>query len=367
MRVAIDARALRGAQTGIGTYTRGIATALAAIPGTEVGLFSPRPLSNPPDGDSLSTVIGPDLPGILWTQVAFERRAAAWQADVLLAALTIAPVASALPAVSVVHDLTPVTHPEWHAARTLIGFLPFWDQTALRASRFVCVSRATAHELARLYPATAGRIRVAQNGVDPEFSPGDEGAGRQEARERFSGGRPFLLYLGTLEPRKNIAVLIDACERLWEEDAGRPDLVLAGGMGWNASPLRDRIEQSPFRGRIHLAGYAPRETALLLYRSAEVFIYPSLSEGFGLPLAEAMACGVPCVASTADALVEVGGDAALYAPANDPRAFALAIAEALEDGATRRRLSLAGPKRAALFSWRAAAAVTAQALQEAAP
>ena len=172
MRVAIDARALMGAQTGIGSYTRGIAKALAARPGTEVGLFSPRPLNDPPAGNRLATIPGPDLPGLLWTQTAFESRAAAWQSDVLLAALTIAPVTSALPVVSVVHDLTPVTHPEWHAPRTLFGFLPFWDRTAERAARFVCVSEATARELARLYPDTAGRLRVAPNGVDPEFSPG---------------------------------------------------------------------------------------------------------------------------------------------------------------------------------------------------
>jgi glycosyltransferase involved in cell wall biosynthesis len=366
MRVAIDARALMGAQTGIGTYTRGIAKALAARPGTEVGLFSPRPLNDPPAGNRLATIPGPDLPGLLWTQTAFGGRAAAWRADVLLAALTIAPFTSALPIVSVVHDLTPVTHPEWHAARTLLGFLPFWDRTAERAAQFVCVSEATARELSRLYPGTAGRLRVASNGVDPEFSPGGNDALRQSARERFAAGRPFVLYLGTLEPRKNVAALVEACERLWEEHAERPDLVLAGGIGWKASPLRDRIEASRFRGRIHLAGYAPRETALMLYRSAEAFVYPSFAEGFGLPLLEAMACGVPCVASTADALVEVGGDAALYAPPKDPRALAQAIAEALEDPVTRHRLSVAGPRRAALFSWEAAAAVTAGALEEAA-
>ena len=355
-----------GAQTGIGTYTRGIAMALAARPGTEVGLFSPRPLNNPPAGNRLSTLRGPDLPGLLWTQTAFQGRAEAWQADVLLSALTIAPVTGGLPVVSVVHDLTPVTHPEWHAARTLMGFLPFWDRTTERAARFICVSDSTARELVRLYPATAGRHRVALNGVDPEFSQGGSEALRQDARERFAAGRPFLLYLGTLEPRKNVTALVEACERLWEENVRRPDLVLAGGIGWNASALRDRIEASRFRSRIHLAGYASREEALTLYRSAEAFVYPSFAEGFGLPLLEAMACGVPCVASTAEALVEVGGDAALYAPPADTRALARAIAEVLEEPATRSRLCAAGPRRAALFSWEAAAAATATALEEAA-
>ena len=366
MRVAIDARALMGEQTGIGTYTRGIARALAARPGIEVGLFSPRPLADPPRGARLGALEGPDLPGLVWTQAAFAGRAARWGADVLLAALTIAPAATSVPVVSVVHDLTPVTHPEWHAARTLIGFLPFWDQTADQAARFVCVSEATARELARLHPGTRGRLRVALNGVEPEFCPGGTPASRADIRERFSAGKPFLLYLGTLEPRKNIAALVAACELLWQEREDRPDLVLAGGAGWKAEPLLERIRSSRFRDRIHLAGYAARPEALELYRGAEAFVYPSFEEGFGLPLAEAMACGTPCVASTAAALVEVGGDAALYAHPEDPRALSSAIASALEDPAVRTRLASAGPRRAAAFTWEAAAAVTASALEEAA-
>jgi len=364
MKVAIDARALMGAPTGIGTYTRSIARALAARQGIAVGLFAPRALPEPPPG-GVSAHAGPDLPGLVWTQAAFPRRASAWGADVLLAALTIAPVLTRLPVVSVVHDLTPVTHPGWHAARTLAGFRPFWGRTVARAARFVCVSQTTAEELARLYPGAARRIRVAPNGVDREFTPGTDERAREATRERFAAGRPFVLYLGTLEPRKNVPALVEACERLWRENPDRPDLVLAGGIGWKAGPILARIERSDFRQRIHLAGYAPRPTALDLYRAAEAFVYPSFAEGFGLPLAEAMACGAPCVASTAEALREVGGEAALYAPASDPAALARAIATALEDPATRARLRSSGPPRAALFTWEGAASATAAALEEA--
>lgn len=366
MRVAIDARALLGARTGIGTYTLGIARALQARAGVTVGLFAPRPVPEEAAAGGLDVRLGPAIPGMLWTQTAFARRAGEWGADVLLAALTIAPMKSAIPVVSVVHDLTPVTHPEWHAERTLAGFLPFWDRTAEQAARFVCVSEATARELARLYPDTNGRVRVACNGVDATFSPLPEGASGEDARRGFAGGRPFVLFLGTLEPRKNVAALVEACERLWDEGVERPDLVLAGGVGWKTKPLTDRIESSRHRSRIHRTGYAPRETARDLYRAAEVFAFPSFDEGFGLPLAEAMACGAPCVASTAEALVEVGGEAALYAPAGDSRALAAQIARALDDPETRRRLRSEGPRRMARFTWETAAAATAAALEEAA-
>ena len=367
MRIAVDARALLAPQTGIGTYTRGVARELAARPDTAVGLFLPRSPGAGPDGLGRAEVLADASPlGTLWVQTTLARRARAWRADALLAALTIAPVHSDVPAVSVVHDLTPWTHPEWHAERTLLGFLPLWERTVERAARLLCVSRATADDLLRLYPEAGPRVRVVWNGVDPEFTPAPDEAARDRARMRYAGGRPYVLYLGTLEPRKNVETLVAACEILWSAPDARPDLVLAGGLGWKTAALERRIARSPFRSRIHLPGYASREAALALYRGAETFVYPSHAEGFGLPIVEAMACAVPTVASDTPALTEVGGDAAIYAPARDAAALASAIARALDDPETRLRLQTEGPARAALFSWKTAAAQTAAVLAEAA-
>ncbi|HTD53289.1 MAG TPA: glycosyltransferase family 1 protein [Thermoanaerobaculia bacterium] len=366
LKVAIDARALLSQKTGIGTYTRGVAQGLAEIAGLEVGLFSPRPLSEAARSGPWSVHEDSHPSGMIWTQTTLARRCAAWNADVLLAALTIGPVRGDLPVASVVHDLTPWTHPEWHAARTLVGFVPLWERTAERAARLLCVSKSTATELESRYPETAPRVRVVLNGVDPELTPAPEGPAADTIRRRFAQGRRYILYLGTLEPRKNVETLVAACERLWSGRRSRPDLVLAGGMGWKTSSLNRRIARSPFRDKIHLAGYAAREVARELYRAAEVFVFPSLAEGFGLPLLEAMACGVPVVASTAPALVEVGGDAALYAEAMDSGGLAHQIERALEDRPLADRLRLAGLARARDFSWRRAAAQTAAVLEEAA-
>lgn len=367
MRIAVDARALLGQSTGIGTYTRGIALALAARGGLEVGLFTPRKISDPPPCDGALTLHADRHRfGTVWLQTTLPGRASAWRADALLAALTIGPARGDTPFVSVVHDLTPITHPEWHAARTLIGFLPLWEATVDRASRFLCVSETTARELASRYPETRGRVTVARNGVDPEFTPLSDGAGAERTRRHFAGGRRYILYLGTLEPRKNVETLVAACERLWARRRARPDLVLAGGAGWKSSTLHRRIAHSPFRDKIHVAGYAPRSVAVDLYRAADVFVYPSLAEGFGLPVAEAMACGIPVVASDIEALREVGGAAVTFVPPRDAAAFALEIERALEDDATRRMLREAGPRRAALFTWTDAAERTATVLAEAA-
>jgi glycosyltransferase involved in cell wall biosynthesis len=362
MRIAIDGRALLGQATGIGTYTRGIARALIAQ-GHDVLLLSPRAL--PPgaaDGIPIGSRWHPS--GTIWAQTSLPRAAGRWHADVLLAALTIAPRVSEVPVASVVHDLTAWTHPEWHARRTVAAFLPNWERTAERAACLLCVSATTARELVALYPETAPRVRVAENGVEPEFSPGGDEASREAARRRFADGNRFVLYLGTIEPRKNVGTLVSACERLWAKRRSRADLVLAGGLGWKTAGLLRRIATSPFRDKIHLTGYASREAALALYRAAEAFVYPSLSEGFGLPVAEAMACGTPVVISTAPALLEVAGDAALAAPPADSAALADAITRAVEDPATRARLVVAGPERARRFSWDNAGARTSRALVE---
>jgi glycosyltransferase involved in cell wall biosynthesis len=307
----------------------------------------------------------------VWLQSTLPGRIASWGADVLLSALTIGPARGDVPFVSTVHDLTPLTHPEWHAARTIVGFVPLWERTVERAARFVCVSETTARDLVARYPETAPRVRVAPNGVDLDFfRPAGEGAAeaaaRQETRRRHAGGKPYILYLGTLEPRKNVEALVAACERLWARRPSGPDLVLAGGSGWKTAGLRRRIERSAHRNRIHVAGYAERDAARELYRAAEAFAYPSFAEGFGLPVLEAMACGVPVVASTAEALVEVGGDAALYAPPGDPEEISRQLERAVEDDELRARLREDGPRRAARFTWDDAAEKTAAAIAEAA-
>ena len=368
MRIAIDGRGLLGERTGIGTYTLAIAEGLAARPGATVGLFAPRPFSATLHGPAnLSFHADSNHFGTLWVQTTLPRRVRRWGADALVAALTIGPAYGDAPFVSVVHDLTPLTHPEWHTGRTLVGFVPLWERTVERAARFLCVSETTARDLVARYPETAPRVRVAHNGVDAEFfSPADDPAARERTRQRHAGGHPFLLYLGTLEPRKNVEALVIACEWIWGRRRSRPDLVLAGGAGWKSWGLHQRIARSAYRDKIHVTGYATRHAARELYRAAEAFVYPSLAEGFGLPVLEALACGAPVVASTAEALREVGGETVLYAPPREPEILARQIERALDDEALRGRCAVEGPKRAALFSWRSAAEKTAAALAEAA-
>jgi alpha-1,3-rhamnosyl/mannosyltransferase len=281
--------------------------------------------------------------------------------------VTIAPARLDLPYVPVVHDLTPLTHPEWHRRKTIVAFLPWIERTLERASRVIAVSHATADVLARRFPDVRGRTVVIGHGVDPRFSPEPAQPGESEAmRARFTRGRPYVLHLGTLEPRKNVATLVAACERLWSDDPRRPDLLLAGGAGWKSDALLASIARSPFSGRIHRAGYVAADSIPALLRSAEVFCYPSHEEGFGLPVLEAMAAGTAAVISDAAALREVAQDAALAVAPEDAAGLAEALRRLLEDPVLRREQIARGLRRAAAFRWPAAAERTGRILREAA-
>ena len=371
MRIAIDARALLHERTGIGTYTDAIARALAARPGISVGLFAPRPLPasvNDSGAFSLQTDHHPF--GIVWLQSTLPRRIARWGADVLVSALTIGPARGETPFVSTVHDLTPADAPRV-ARRADPRRLPA-PLGAHRRARGAVPLRLADHGDATSPTATrrpGPRVRVTLNGVDlAYFTPADDPAARRRTRQRYSAGQPFILYLGTLEPRKNVEALVVACERHVGPAA------LAAGPG---ARRRRRLEDGgpppphrplPFpRQDPRRRATPPRDAARELYRAAEVFVYPSLAEGFGLPVLEAMACGTPVVASTADALVEVGGDAALYAPPRDVEALARAIERALEDVPLREKLASGGPGAGPAVSvGRRRPAATAEAVAEAA-
>ena len=364
MRVGIDARALLTQRTGIGVYTENTARHLASQEGIEVGLFTPREVDPRPDFPRGVSFFPDDHRfGTVWIQTHLPGRLVRERCEVLLSALTISPARVPIPAVSVVHDLTPLTHPEWHRRKVVIAFLPWIERTLDRAARIIAVSEATARDLRARFPEVAARITVVHHGVQERFHPKGSGEEADSTRREYAHSRRYILYLGTLEPRKNLLRLLSACERLWREKRSRPDLLLAGGAGWRSAPLLERIARSPFRDKIHRIGYVDPEDSPLLYRAAEVFCYPSLEEGFGLPVLEAMACGTPVVVSTAEALLETAGGAALSAPADDDVRLAEAIAAALEAPGRREDLVTKGLARAAGFRWDESARKTAAVLR----
>ena len=333
MNIGCDARALVGPRTGVGTWTERVMGGLARSGAATVYLAASRPLQlDDNEGHSrLRIVPAPKRLrlGPLWLNTVVPKTLRELAADVWIGSLAILPVRCPVPAVAMVHDLTPRTHPTRHTLANRMVFRLFLERS-LRSARTVVVgSAATEGEVLAAFPWVEPKLERIGYGVDEWFSPAPAEDDGKAIRERFSDGRPFLLHLGTIEPRKGVADLVAAWELLHERMAVAPDLVLAGKPGWQTEPILERIYSSPSADRIHLPGYVSREDARSLLRHAEVFTLASEAEGFGLPLAEAISCGTPSVATEVPALREAGGDAALFCPPNDPPALAAALAEAL--------------------------------------
>jgi len=367
MNIGCDARALLGPRTGVGTWTVQIMAGLARTPGWRVELFTPAPLELPaPLAAAGASAVAPPpvrLPGSLWLQWLVPGALRSRGTDLFIASLAIAPRRCPVPFVVVVHDLTPRLLPGRHTLKNRFCFNAWVEDSLADASAVVVPSGATRDEVLREFPWAAGRVRIIGEGADPRFSPGASPGEAERIRARYAGGRPYVLHLGTLEPRKGILDLVAAWERIAEPGPDAPDLVLAGGEGWRTGPILARIARSPLAGRIHLPGRVPDEDLPALYRSAEVFVLASEAEGFGLPVAEALRCGTPVVVTETPALLEVAGGAALTAPVHDPAALATAIRRALEP-AERDRLRAAAIRRAPALGWDGAVAAWRELVRE---
>lgn len=264
------------------------------------------------------------------------------------------------PAVATVHDLFPITHPEWFPDRAEKNAAAI-RATVATSGRFVCDSEFSRQELIRSFGVEASRS------VTVPLGPGSDGAppvGGLDADARTKFGLPgrFFFAISTLEPRKNFPRLIEAFARFRERT---PDvrLAIAGGKGWGADAVYEAIRKHGLTDEVQVLGYVSDEELAALYGACEAVVCPSLSEGFGLPVLEAMRAGAPVVTSDRGSLPEVGGDAVRYFDPEDVGAIETALRQALSDD--RDVWVAAGRARAAEFTWERAAAMTAEAIERA--
>jgi glycosyltransferase involved in cell wall biosynthesis len=346
--VAVDANpAARPAHTGTEVYAREVARRLpAAAPDLRFAMYASRP----GDFDGLDLTV---LPGRrLWSQGRLCRELWRARPDLFFAPSHVVPFLAPGRALTVVHDLAFERHPDAYGGAAL-AYLRLTTRWAERRCRLlVTVSRATADDLAGLHGVDPARLRVVPlGGGEPPACPPSAEAVRARLYE-LGVDRPFVLHVGRVEPRKNQVVALEAVERL-------PDLLLVSVGSVADSGMGARRAASPScrqRGRL------PGADLEALYAGAEALVFPSLYEGFGLPVVEAMRRGLPVVTSAVSSLPEVAGDAAVYV--DDPRdaaALAGAIERALAD---RARLSRLGPQQAGRFTWDRTAAGVAAVLRE---
>jgi glycosyltransferase involved in cell wall biosynthesis len=281
---------------------------------------------------------------LLWEQTMLPLAVVRGRLDVLFNPGFTAPILCACPQVTVFHDLQHKRHPEYFRWFDL----PFWNFflfcSITLSRRIVAVSGATADDLRRFYRLPPARIRTVLSGVDPRFF--DLAAHRRP--------EPFLLAVSTLHPHKNLDGLLRAFAAFSERHAGYR-LVVCGIHGFfspELHALRDRLQLA---GRVDFPGWIPREQLYDLYARASAFLYPSFFEGFGLPVLEALAAGVPTGCSAIEPMNGIAGTAALKFDPRDPSAIAEVMHRLVTDAELRQRLAVAGPLRAAQFSWRTTA------------
>lgn len=305
-----------------------------------------------------------ERPGLrtAWEQTVLPAEAFRQGVDLLHGPVNVVPLLATCPLVVTVHDLAYLRMPETVPARRRRYFTTMTSLAVRRADRVIAVSESTKTDIVELLNVPPERVTVTPLAADDRFRPQTE-----DALDAFRAAqgivRPFVLYLGNVEPRKNLPTLLRAFDAIAPEVDH--DLIVVGGEGWMTEEFHATLAGLRHRDRVRLHGYAPVEDLPAWYSAADLFAFPSLYEGFGLPPLEAMASGTPVVTSNVSSLPEVVGDAALTVPPTDVEALMDALRQGLTDSALREDLRQRGLARAAQFTWTRTALGTMAAYREA--
>jgi glycosyltransferase involved in cell wall biosynthesis len=355
MRIAFDGTTLTPGRTGVGYYTEHLLQHLAReveATGDEIVVVSNQPIDTerplPPhvrvhEGHRFPVRIG-------WMQLRAQRALDALRPDIAHFTNGMMPVASPVSTIVTIHDMSLRLYPRCHPVRRLLLNRPLMHVAIRQAASIVTVSESARRDLLRFHGIPADRVSVVHEAASPAFRPITDRAWLDRVRSRYGLPSRFLLYVGTIEPRKNLLRLVEAFAQARRR--GIPHhLVCVGPYGWSSRDLAGRIDRLGIAGAVHFTGYAPFEDLPVLYNLGEFFIFPSLYEGFGLPVVEAMASGLPVITSSTSSLGEIAADAAVTVDPLSTDAIANAIVEVAADDLLRRDLSERGLRRAQAFSW----------------
>jgi alpha-1,3-rhamnosyl/mannosyltransferase len=370
MRIGLDGFPLTELKTGVGTYTIKLACALAnGAPQDDFELIAPRPFSATALADSRPA----NLELVYSKPNPFQQRwwSIGLPAYIRRRSLTLyhgtnfeVPLQVRRPTVLTIHDLSWRLHSNTHEASVVRRGrlrLPLMARTATLIVTPSDMVRREVCEYLKIKPDKVFSVPLAPSRELTPLPPDQT----LVVRNRLGIEKEFLLFVGTIEPRKNLATLLSAYEEIFRTTDLRPQLVIAGKLGWKVDKLLSQLEQSHGRDRVLLTDYLSDAELAALYSSCRLFIYPSVYEGFGLPPLEAMACGAPVLASPVPSMTESGKTAAHIVPADDTHALAKAIVELFSDAHARQKLSAAGLRYVRNFSWERTAALTREIYEEA--
>ncbi len=305
---------------------------------------------------------------IVWEQTALPAQLRKMNATLVHGLVNVLPLATRTPGVVTVHDLSFIRMPEKFRTAKRAYLTALCRASVLRAQRVIAVSQQTADDLCDFFRLPTDKLQVVHNGVSENFRPLEPERIAAFRRQKHLPER-FLLYVGTLEPRKNLELLIRGYAQ-WRKEATSelPDvksdvksdvkLVLAGAKGWFYERIFEQVNALGLQEQVIFAGFVPHNDLPDWYAAAHAFVYPSLFEGFGLPVLEAMACGTPVLCSDTPSLLEVAGDTTLVFPAQEQAQLTAALHSLISDESRRADLRQRGLVRATHFSWQRCAEET---------
>jgi glycosyltransferase involved in cell wall biosynthesis len=377
VRVAIEASFLRLPPSGTGTYLRHLVEALGqVVPTITIEQLDPKWPESPhaPTGTfaplrrAIAVRHDPRIRRALWDTVGVARAARRHAPDLLHVPHFSAPLWSPAPLVVTIHDVIPLVLPEYRASRAMRANLTVVRRTVRRARLILTPSRAAADDIERVLGIPASRIRVTPEAAGAEYVPAPRGIDARSAARRLGVPGRYVFNVGGLDVRKNLLVLLDAFARALPHLREPASLVIAGaahsGNPIVFPPLEPVIAHLGLDRHVVLTGRVSEQDKIALLQGADLYVTPSLYEGFGLTALEAMACGVPTIAASRTSLPEVVGDGGLLVEP-DPEALCAAMVEVLNAPDLAQDLRERGLARAAHFTWRRTAELTLDAYQEA--
>jgi glycosyltransferase involved in cell wall biosynthesis len=360
IRIGYDSTPLLGRRSGVGYYSeRLLAAMIQSQPEWEYLLLSNRPLGRLAPIFQQATPVKKFLPfsSWVWMQFALPQIIDEVRPDLCHFTNALAPVRFSRPFVLTIHDASLFLHRQHHPWSRVLAIRMLLPFVARRATAVITVSQFARKDLVRVLRVPASKVRVIYEAAPATFQPLLDPRQRAQLREKYDLPLEYILYVGTLEPRKNLLRLLRSVHRLHRQGR-RVKLVLVGSMGWKMKAFHQEIERLQMQDGVQYLGYVPTADLPGLYSMATVFAFPSLYEGFGLPPVEAMACGAPVLTSRASAMSEVCGPAAWLVNPLDEKEIAAGLGQILADPSLRDRLRQQGLRRAQLFSWQRAAAET---------
>jgi glycosyltransferase involved in cell wall biosynthesis len=353
MRVGIDAHAIGSQQSGNETYYEQLLKHLASIPTNSnryvVYYTNPAAAGRIPASEKFCLKrLWPATP--FWrVPVGFPLEFRKQKLDVFHAQYMIPPFCNCK-SVTTIPDIAYERYPQFFSRLDVLRAKVLIRRSAERADHIITVSDYSKKDISRTYHIDPDRITVTHEGAGPDFFPRDKDVCREQIARKYGVKTPFVLYVGRLQERKNLRRLLSAYARLKNQGADEK-LVLVGKKDWESGNIQAHLESLGLENSAILTGYVPSADLPIFYNAAEAFVYPSVFEGFGLPVIEAMACALPVLTSYGSSLEEVAGDAAMLVDPMSEESISQGLGQLLSDSSLRLSLGRAGLVRSATFSF----------------